>query len=349
MTNQTDKDHSAGDPRFDRQVRFAPLGAEGQAKLSNSHALLVGAGALGGVLAQSLVRAGVGKLTIVDRDIVELSNLPRQVLFEERHALEGTTKVEAARESLRRIGGPTELSVHSAHFDALNAAEFSEGADLVLDGTDNMATRYLINDMCVEAGIPWVYGGVVGSGGLVLAVVPERGACFRCVFPEPPAAGTLPTCDSAGVILPAVSAVASIQAGQALRLLAGNDLEGFESALLEIDVWHGDLRRIRAPRHSDCPCCGQRLFEFLHNPPGRDPVVLCGRNAVQLPASAGRPDLNALSNRLEGQVRDLAMLGAMLRFKDGEHRFTVFADGRALIEGTDDPDRARALYDRLLA
>ncbi len=335
--------------RFDRQVRFAPLGPEGQAAIEGARVLTVGCGALGGVLAQELCRSGVGELVLVDRDVVELSNLPRQVLFEDRHAREGTLKVEAAQESLARIGGPTRLTVHADHLDAENIAELAEGCALVLDGTDNLATRYLVNDWCVENDVPWVYGGVVGSGGLVMPVLPGKSPCLRCVFPDPPPPGTLDTCDSAGVLLPAVAAIASLQAGLALRILAARDLEKLEPAILSVDVWDGELRRLSGDRREDCPCCGAREFPWLHSPPGRRPVVLCGRNTVQVPAGGDRPDFAALERRLEPTTRELVNLGALLRLAVDDFRVTLFPDGRALIEGTDDVDRARALYDRLFA
>lgn len=335
--------------RFERQVRFAPLGPDGQVRLEASRVLLVGCGALGGVLAQTLVRSGVGELVLVDRDVVEESNLPRQVLFEDRHAAEGALKVEAARESLERIGGPTRLEAHATHLDADNVEELAEECDLVLDGTDNLGTRYLVNDYCVENDVPWVYGGVVSSGGLVLPVLPGRGPCLRCLFDEPPPAGTLPTCDTAGVILPAVGAIASLQAGLALRILAG-DRDGAKHPLVpslaELDVWSGEVRRLPIARQPGCACCGKREFPWLHHPAGRRATILCGRNAVQVRGRDRAPDLRALLDSLEGLAEDVRLAGPILRFRVGGHSVTLFEDGRALIEGTDEVDRALALYDR---
>ncbi len=335
------------DARFDRQTRFAPLGPEGQTRLESARVLLVGAGALGGSLAQSLTRAGVGTLVLCDRDIVELSNLPRQVLFSEAHAAGGVPKVEAAQETLSQIGGPTRIEAHAVHVDSTNLPELSAGADLILDGTDNLATRYLINDLAVETDTPWIYGGVVGGAGLTLAVRPGRGACLRCVFPDPPPPGTLPTCDTAGVIVPAVAAVAALQAGMALRLLAEGPESELEPALIEVDVWSGFVRRIEAPADPECPCCarGERSFLLAHD---RSPVVLCGRNTVQLPAPAKLPDLEALERALSGSVDRVQRVGSMLRFEAEAHVVTLFPDGRALVEGTNEPDRARALFDRYL-
>ncbi len=336
--------------RFDRQERFEPLGPAGQARLGESAVLLVGCGALGGVLAQTLVRCGVGRLVIVDRDVVEPTNLPRQVLFEDRHAAAGTPKAEAAAEALARIGGPTRVEAVAAHLDGSNLARLAGDADLVLDGTDNLATRYLINDHCVRAGLPWVYGGVVGGAGLVLAVEPGVGACLRCVFPDPPPPGALATCDSAGVILPAVGAVASLQAGLALRRLTrvpGETPEESEPArLLEVDAWRGHVRSVHVERDEACPCCGAREFPFLEAPTLRSAVVLCGRNAVQVQGAGRAPALERVAEGLRGLAEDVRIAGSILRFRVDALCVTLFADGRALIQGTDDPDRARAAYDR---
>ena len=204
-------------PRFERQARFAPLGVAGQQRLAERRVLIVGCGALGGVLAQWLTRAGVGELVLVDRDVVEETNLPRQVLFTEEHAAAGAPKVTAAAETLASIGGPTRITPHAVHLNADQLLELGAGVDLILDGTDNMATRYLVNDYAVREGVPWIYAGVVSSGGLVLSVQPGEGPCLRCVFPDPPPPGALPTCDTAGVLGPAVGAIASMQAGLALR------------------------------------------------------------------------------------------------------------------------------------
>lgn len=339
----------ASGERFDRQTRFAPLGPEGQARLERARILLVGCGATGGVLAQTLVRSGVGTLSLIDRDVVELTNLPRQVLFEDRHVAAATPKAEAAAETLARIGGPTKIEAQVGHVDAENLPELARGAQLILDGTDNLETRYLINDLSVETGIPWIYAGVVGASGLVLPIVPGQGACLRCLFPDPPPPGSLPTCDSAGVLLPAVGAVASLAAAQALRLLALDDHRdptAIESALVELDLWHGTFRRLLAPRDPNCPCCGRRDFPFLHRPSGGRAVALCGRNTVQIPRPREAPDLEALAQRLEGSTKNFLRSRSFLRFQSEGMRITLFGDGRALIEGTDDIARAQAVYDR---
>lgn len=335
--------------RFDRQRRFAGIGAEGQRRIESARVLLAGCGALGGSLAQSLVRCGVGTVVLVDRDVVETSNLPRQVLFSERHARDGTPKALAAADTLAAIGGPTRVEAHVAHIDADNLPDFARGAELLLDGTDNLATRYLLNDWSVREGVPWIYAGVVGAGGLVLPVLPGRGACLRCLFPEPPPPESLPTCDTAGVVLPAVAAIAAFESALALRWIAGGEAEraAFVPRLTELDLWSGDVRTLGATRDPGCPCCGARNFEFLEASTERAAVVLCGRNTVQVrPPRAMRPDFAALSARLAGAAESVERLPALLRFRADGFRVSLFPDGRALIEGTDDPGRARGVYDR---
>jgi len=334
--------------RFDRQVRFAPLGRAGQANLVSARVLVCGCGALGGVLAQTLFRAGVGELVLVDRDVVETSNLPRQVLFDERHAAAGTPKALAARETLERSGGPTALQAHVLHLDARNLELVAEDVDLVVDGLDNLETRYLLNDFCVERGLPWIYAGVVGSAGLVLPILPGRSACLRCLFPSPPPEGALPTCDTAGVLLPAVGAVASLAAGLALRLLA-RPRDDFEPALIEIDTWNGAVRRLSAPRDPECPACARREFPFLHRP-GGEAIALCGRNTVQIPAPSEprRRDLARAARTLPDGASEVQLHAQLLRFLFEGCRVTLFPDGRALVEGTADVARARAVFERAL-
>ena len=340
---------SAG--RFDRQIRFAPLGAAGQERLARTRVLVVGCGALGGALAQSMARSGLGFVRIVDRDVVEESNLPRQVLFEPTDI--GQPKAQVAARALERIGGPTRVEPHVRHLDAELLRELGTDVELILDGTDNLATRYLINDFAVERGRPWVYGGVVGSSGIVFPVVPQSGACLRCLFPDPPPPGALATCDSAGVLQPAVAAIAALQAGAALRLLGAEPgtLVGRASRLVELDVWTLESHAIEVPRDPQCPCCGQRSFAFLDADTTGDALSLCGRNTVQVRpqrSARARVDLASLHARLAGLALDLALQDGLLRFRLEGITCSVFPDGRALFEGTEDPVRARALYDRWL-
>jgi adenylyltransferase/sulfurtransferase len=330
--------------RHARQVRFAPISTRGQARIESARVLLVGCGALGGHLAQSLVRAGIGELRLVDRDTVEETNLPRQVLFTEAQARAAMPKALASVESLAPIGARTLLAPRVAHLDARLLDELGEGVDLVLDGTDNLETRYLLNDWCVARGVPWVYGGVVGASGLVLPVRPGVGACLACAFPAPPPAGTLPTCETAGVIQPAVALVAALQAAAALRLVV--DPEGTPSKLVEIDAWNLRVRELHLPRDPGCRACARREFPHLSDAAGPRATRLCGRHTVQVRGGAGRVDLLALAARLGGDARVVAATGSLLRFEIDGLRLTVFADARALVEGTEDEARALAAYDR---
>jgi len=341
---QADRSH---DERFVRQVQFAPLGRAGQARVREARVLLVGCGALGGVIAQTLTRCGVGQLVLVDRDIVEPSNLARQVLFDDADARDAALKVEAAERRLRQIGGPTRVTAHAEHVDASNLADLAQGCQLIVDGTDNLGTRYLINDYAVAHDVPWIYGGVVGGAGLIAAFRPNESACLRCVFPEPPPPGTLPTCETAGVILPAVSAIAAFQSGLALRVLASP--EQLAHNLTELDVWNGTTRTLNVERDPNCPTCGRREFDWLEADHGDRAVVLCGRNTVQVAGNGRRLDLSALAQELDGVVHDVRLRGPMLSFSDAEHRFTLFGDGRALIQGTIEPERALALYERFIS
>lgn len=333
--------------RFLRQERFAPLGAAGQARLGDSRVLLIGCGALGGALATSLVRSGVGAIRIVDRDLVEESNLPRQVLFDEQHAREHWPKVRAAAASLARIGGPTRIETQAVHVDAENLGDLAEDADLVLDGTDNLETRYLVNDYCVRERIPWVYGGVVGSGGMALAVLPGSGPCLRCVFPAPAPAGSLETCETAGVIQPAVALVAAMQAGMALRILSGQGLPA--ARLVELDAWEPRARTLQLARDPDCPACARAEFPFLESATPHRALRLCGRNTVQVRGSRGAMDLAVLEAQLRPIARSVLRNELLLRAEFEEARLTIFPDGRALVEGTEDIGRALALYDRYIA
>lgn len=336
--------------RFDRQSRFVGFGPAGQERLGAARVLIVGCGALGGSLAQQMARIGVGELVLVDRDVVEWTNLPRQVLFTEAHARSGAPKATAAAETLAAIGGPTRIEAHVAHVDGENLDELARDAALVLDGTDNFATRYLINDWCVRERVPWIYGGVVGAGGLVMPVLPERGACLACLFPEPPPAEHLATCDTVGVVLPAVQAVTALQAALAMRWLGSDDAQraAFETWLVEIDVWRGEQRRVRATRDPECATCGKREFRHLESGGERAAVVLCGRNTVQVrPTRRGtKLDLARVLANVRASAASIEQLASFVRFEVEGFRVTLFADGRALVEGTSDAGRARAVYDR---
>jgi molybdopterin/thiamine biosynthesis adenylyltransferase len=326
--------------RYSRQILFPGIGESGQEALLCSHAVVVGCGALGSFHAAALARAGVGTLTILDRDYIELSNLHRQWLFEESDAAEGLPKAVAAARRLARINSSITVRPLVADLTAGNIDELLGGARVILDGTDNFETRFLLNDYAVSRGIPWIYGAAVGSYGLAMPVVPGRSACLRCVYPAPPT-GLQPTCETAGVLNVIVSAVASIQVADALQILCGRDVR---ARITTMDVWEGGIRQIDGPaRDPDCPCCGRREFPYLQES-SRPPVTLCGRNAVQV---AGRAaiDLPELAERLAplGQVR---VNEYALRFVCAPYEMTIFADGRAIVKGSSGTGLARSLYAR---
>ena len=329
--------------RYSRQILFSGIGEEGQEALLRSHAAVVGCGALGSFHVSALARAGVGTLTIVDRDYVEPSNLHRQWLFEESDAAESLPKAAAAERRVARINSTVHARGVVADLTASNVAELLGDADLILDGTDNFETRYLINDFAVSRGVPWIYGAAVGSYGLTMPVIPGRTACLRCIYPDPPS-GVQPTCETAGVLNAIVSAVASLQVADALKILSGHpDL--VRARLTMIDVWDGGIRQIEGPvRDPECPTCARREFPYLEESP-RPPATLCGRNAVQIHERERPIDLVELKARLEplGEVRANEFA---LRFFPAPYEIPVFPDGRAIVKGTSDTGVARSLYAR---
>ncbi len=332
--------------RYSRQILFGGIGEEGQRRISAARVLVVGCGALGSAQVEALARAGVGRLRIVDRDFVEESNLQRQTLFAERDARERLPKAVAAERRVAEINSDVKVEAEVADANHSNIERFVEGCDVVLDGTDNFTTRYLINDACVKHDVNWVYGAAVGSYGVTMTIRPHVSPCLRCVFEETPAAASAPTCDTAGVIMPIISIVAAMQVTETLKLLTGA-IENLHGSLMQLDVWRNEWRRIRLQsRADDCPACVLGKFETLEADAGEMAIVLCGRNAVQVsPRHAVRLDLPRLAERLHmaGQVK---VNDYLLRLRAGEYELTVFEDARAIIRGTDDTGVARTLYAR---
>jgi len=335
--------------RYHRQTLLPGVGPAGQNKLAEARILLVGCGALGCTLADLLARAGIGFLRIVDRDLVDFTNLQRQTLFSEAHAGQQTPKALAAAERLAAINSTINIDPVVKDVSPRNVAELVDSIHLIIDGTDNVATRYLLNDLAVERNIPWIYGACVGATGRVMAIRPGQSACLRCLYPDPPQGANLPTCDTAGVLGPAAAVVGALQASAAIRLL----IDGGADAMLSIKLWPVEFRQLASTRQPqpDCPCCGQRQFDFLHGLAREPTVSLCGRNAVQVwPEQSGRIDLQAISRRWEnlGQVESSRFyLRCHLAGGDGL-MLTLFPDGRMIIQGTSDPNRASSLYARYL-
>ena len=334
--------------RYSRQTRFAPLGVAGQARLAAGRVGLVGCGALGSVVAMALVRAGVGTLRIIDRDVPEITNLPRQVLFDEEDVRAGLPKAVAAARKLERIESAARIEPVVADPAADNAGPLLGGLDLIVDGTDNFAARFLVNEFCCRESLPWVHGGAIGAEGRVLAVVPRRTACLRCLVPEPPAPGVLPTCETAGIIGPAALVVGAVQAAEAIKLLVGEAASG---RLLACDLWEGSWRSIdTAPlAATGCPTCRDGDFPWLEGRLGGGATVLCGRDAVQVaPPASGRVDLAAVAARLAGLAAVTANPWIVRAEVEKGIELAVFADGRAIVSGTREESVARAIVSRYL-
>jgi Dinucleotide-utilizing enzymes involved in molybdopterin and thiamine biosynthesis family 2 len=335
--------------RYARQERFAGIGPDGQARLAQGRALIVGCGALGCTLADMLVRAGVGLVRVVDRDFVEWSNLNRQILFDEADAQEHRPKARAAEQRLRAINSTVKVEGIIADVAPDTVEALVLAADVVLDGTDNFETRYVLNDACIKHGKPWIYGAAVGSQGATMTILPGETPCLRCVFEEPPEAALTPTCETAGVILPVIHTVAAAQVVEALKLLTGQ-AAACRRNLWQIDVWNGRQTTLSLPanrRRADCPCCQLRRFDFLRLERNSLATTLCGREAVQVrPAQTPSAlSFDQLAERLHpiGEVRHNA---DVLRFTVEGLEAILFRDGRAIIKGTSSPDRARAFYAR---
>jgi adenylyltransferase/sulfurtransferase len=331
--------------RYSRQELFAGIGPAGQEKIRAARVTLVGCGALGSVLADTMVRAGVGALTLVDRDYVEASNLQRQSLFDEEDVRRGLPKAAAAEARLRAVNADVQVRGVVADVNADNAAELVSGADLVLDGTDNFETRFLVNDVCVRAGVPWVYGACVGAYGLALLVRPRVTPCLRCLLEEMPAPGSGPTCDTTGVVAPIVHVIAGVQGAEALKMLSGRT-ESLLPGVVTVDLWQGtfevmDLRG-QAP---SCPACTQGRYDYA-DATAQGTAVLCGRDAVQVRAPRGtRVDLPALAARLS-RAGDVTANEYLVRFRSGADELVVFGDGRAIVKNVGDAAQARSVYAR---
>jgi molybdopterin-synthase adenylyltransferase len=338
------------DERYSRQMLFAPVGEAGQARLAQSKVVIIGCGALGAVQAETLARAGVGRLALVDRDFVEESNLQRQIMFEESDASERLPKPVAAARRIARVNSRVEVEPIVTDVNFENVEELIAGADVVLDGTDNFEIRYLINDACVKSGVPWVYGAAVGSYGLTMTVVPRETPCLRCVLPEMPEPGSGPTCDTAGVIMPIISIIGSIQSAEAMKLIVG-ETDKLHGSLIRIDVWDFQFNRMGLASFSDrrdCPACGKGEFEFLRGAGRQVTTTLCGRNAVQIARSgSAKIDFAALAERLKS-LGEVAFNDFLLRFRVDDYDITVFRDARSIIRGTTDPAIARGLYSRYI-
>lgn len=347
----SDKPSSSSDlDRYARQMRYAPLGEEGQKRLTAARALVVGCGALGSVIANTLARSGVGYLRIVDRDFLETNNLQRQVLYDEQDVADGLPKAIAASVKLRRINSQITIEPLVTDVSYANVIELTNDIDVIVDGTDNFETRMLLNDVALKRRIPWVYGGCLGGEGQTMTIVPGETACLRCLMQDTPPPGTTPTCDTAGILAPIVNIIASLQANEAIKLLSGNR-QAISPYLTVIDVWDNRVRQIKLASlraAGQCPACDEGDYPWLSGSRASHSAILCGRNAVQLSPPPGETlSLPALADKLAsvGQVTHNRYL---LRATIDDYVLTVFPDGRAIVGGTDDLAVARGVYARYI-
>jgi adenylyltransferase/sulfurtransferase len=331
--------------RYSRQILFPPIGAGGQERLSRARVVIVGCGALGSVAAEQLVRAGVGSLRLVDRDFVEESNLQRQCLFTEEHARLALPKAVAAESVLGSMNSQVRVDGRVDDLTHRNVDRLCAGSHLILDGTDNFETRYLINDFSLRTGRTWIYGACVASYGTAFAFRPGVTPCLQCLFPQAPAPGSAETCDTSGILAPVVHMVASYQVAQALKILVGADPA---ATILKVDVWENRLKLVslEGARAPECPCCGSLEFRFLEGRERRHSVRLCGRNAVQVrPGEDLRIDLPRLARRLRPSGK-VSLNDYMMKFEVNGYELALFRDGRAIIRGTEEESKARAVYAR---
>lgn len=361
---------TSGLERYDRQVLLRDIGQEGQKRLVDSTVLLLGCGALGSVVADLLSRAGVGHLVIVDRDVVEETNLQRQLLFDEHDVAEGLPKAEAAKRRIGETNSNVRVTAIVDNIDHTNISRYADGVDLLIDGLDNLETRYLANDFAVSRGVPYVYGGAVGSVGLMFPVMPHHAGdlpwnavdgedystpCFRCLFPEAPPPGSTATCDTTGVLGSLVTIIAGFQVTEALKILTRN-YDKVSRKMLHVDVWTNDVSQLGvsgARDSTNCPCCKGGRFDYLDGRAGSAAAVLCGRDAVQLRPRQQTTDVDfaALAARLEQHAAVAAnefLLRAQLTDSDRPYEITLFPNGRAIIKGTQQPEVARGIYSKYI-
>ncbi len=331
--------------RYSRQCLFEPIGAEGQARLAGARAALIGCGALGTVIADRLVRAGVGHLRIADRDFVELDNLQRQTLFDEEHARLRMPKAKAAASSLEAVNSEVEIEALTLDVVPANIEDILRGCDLALDATDNLEARFLLNDACLKLDLPWVHGAAVGSCGQVMPVIPWETACYRCYLPGRPAE-PLQGCDVLGVLGTVTGIIGDLQATYAIQYLSGNPMPA--GVLTFVDVWDNEFLQFPVNRLDGCPACSGGEFSFLERKATSWSTSLCGRNAVQItPAEEKELDLDELLSDL-ARVGEVESNGYLLVFRTGDHELTIFPTGRAIIKGTTDEGVARSLYSRYI-
>jgi molybdopterin-synthase adenylyltransferase len=332
--------------RYSRQVLFSKIGPGGQERLGKARVAVVGLGALGSVVSDSLARAGVGFLRLIDRDYVERSNLQRQVLYDEEDARQGLPKAAAAAARIGRVNSEIKVEATAAHLDSGNVEALLGDVDLVLDGTDNFEARFLINEACLSRGIPWIYAGAVMDYGMTMNVFPGGRPCLRCLCPEMPAPGSLPTCATAGVLAPIAGIIANVEAAEAIKILVGSP--DARRTLLAFDAWKASAQYLEIPANPECPACAQGRYEYLGKARGTLAASLCGRDEFQvLPAAAAEIDLDALARRL-APLGAVSLNRFMLGFAGAGIEIRFFRDGRAIVKGARDEAAARSIYSEYL-
>lgn len=330
--------------RYSRQTLLEEIGAKGQEHIGESKAVVIGLGALGGVSANNLARAGVGILKLIDRDFVELDNIHRQILFDENDI--DLPKSVAAEAKLKVINSDIEIESMINDVNFSNIEHMLEGADVVVDGTDNMETRFLINDACVKNNIPWVYGGAIGTVGMTMNIIPGKTACFRCFIQNIPKVGVLPTCDTEGVLNAIPMVIGSIQSVETLKILLGKN--NLNENLIVYDIWQHDFHSMNIPRNPDCKCCASHTYEFLDISKRTIVTSICGTNTVQItPIEKGALNFDDLESKLS-QLGEVVQASHTLKFKTSDYTITIFRDGRALIKGTQDEKLGKSLYAKFI-
>jgi len=328
--------------RYARQVILPEIGKDGQELFGKSTVLIIGVGALGTFQASFLARSGVGRIILLDRDIVELNNLQRQVLFDEGDI--GKSKALAAKEHLTKVNSSIEIETKVTDFNYSNAEELIRSVDVIIDGTDNMDTRYLINDVCLKQRKPWIYGGAVGTYGIVYAIMPD-GPCFKCIFPQPPEAGDLPTCDTAGVMNTIPAVVAALQVTECFKVILGEKPSG---KMLTIDLWTHEIHKVDVTKLEGCPACSAEKYEFLQPVAKKIYTSLCGRNAIQIvPEKSRKISLTQLADKLRN-IGDIEIKPGVLFFRTDDIELVIFEDCRTIVKGTEDPVRAKTIFSKYI-
>jgi len=332
--------------RYEKQIFFNEIGEDGQRRLLVSKVVIIGCGALGTVIANNLVRSGVGYVRIVDRDYIELSNLQRQLLFDEDDIKNNLPKAVAAEYKLKKINSEIQIESVVTDVNPKNIEKLCEGMDIILDATDNFQTRFLINDISVKLNIPWIYGGVIGSSGMTYSIIPNKTPCFRCIFPDIPPAGSVDTCDTAGVLNAITNIIASLQSTEAIKILTGQ----FDAVIKEmrfIDIWVNTFDNLMIYPKDNCTTCKGNNYEFL-NCEAEDAVYLCGKDSIQINPMNSEVSMKSINNRLDAMGITIKSNSFYSKFTIEGIQFTLFYDGRAILKNTSDVNKAKTMYSKYI-